>query len=141
MKLTNILMIGALGALVAGCGGKTGFLNRDAPDELLAGRQAPLVVPPDYNLQPPKPGAPRPLAPDARTEAINALFPELPPEPPKSAAETAILQLSGADKADPTARSTVGDPGTVVVNKGFFTKTLVEAPAGGDRAIAAISAN
>lgn len=141
MKTRQIIIIIAAAGSLAACGGRNGITKRDAPDELLTSRQAPLVMPPDYNLQPPRPGAPRPLAPDARTEAVNALFPDLPPEPPKSASEQALLQLSGADKADPAARNTVGDPGTVVVNKGFFTKTLVEAPAGGDRSIAAISAN
>ena len=140
MTIVQLTAAASLLALAA-CGGKDGYTNRNAPDELLSGRQAPLVVPPDYNLIPPRPGAPRPLAPDARTEAINALFPELPPEPPKSASEEALLQLSGATKADPAARSTAGDPETVVVNKGFFTKALVEAPAGGNPAIAAIQTN
>lgn len=123
-------------ALLAGCG-SNGLLRRGAPDELLTARQAPLVVPPDYNLMPPAPGAPRPLAPDARTEALQTLFPEA--QPPKSAAETLLLQQSGGDRRDATARATVGDPATVVVNKGAFTRTLVDAPPlAGDPAVATV---
>lgn len=128
----------ALVLILAGCGGGRGFLGRDAPDELLAGRQAPLVVPPDYNITPPKPGAPRPLAPDARQEAIQALFP-VAPEPPKSASEQAVLDGAGAARADPAARSTVGSPDTTVVNKGAFVRELVGAPAGGDPSVAQVS--
>ena len=46
-------------ALVLGaCGGGGGVFNRNAPDEFAISRAAPLVVPPDYNLTPPKPGSP-----------------------------------------------------------------------------------
>lgn len=130
-----LLALAALASL-AGCG-SSGLFSRGAPDELASGRQAPLVVPPDYNLAPPTPGSPRPLAPDARTEALQALFPDN--APPRSAAETELLRQSGADRADPTARSTVGDPDTVVVNKGAFLKSVMDAPAAaGDPAIASI---
>jgi len=141
MTARSLLTVTALVALAA-CGGRESKLigKRNAPDELLAGRQAPLVVPPDYNIAPPKPGAPRPLAPDSRTEALQTLFPDAAPEPPKSAAETALLQAAGAGRAgEPTARSTVGDPGTTVVNKGAFIRELVGAPAGGNRQVATVT--
>lgn len=135
----TILLLSALA--LAACGGNKGLLgNRNAPDELLAGRQAPLVIPPDYNLTPPAPGAPRPLAPDARQEAVQALFPETAPEPPKSDGEIALLEAAGALRnTDPTARSTVGDPETTVVNKGAFIRELIGAPAGGNRQVAQVS--
>ena len=131
-------MIRALPLLLAltACGSGGGLFARGAPDELLSGRQAPLVVPPDYNLAPPAPGAPRPLAPDARTEAMRTLFPDAAP---RSAAEQGILEQSGADRADPTARSTAGDPGTTVVDKGAFVKQVIDAPASaGDPAVATV---
>lgn len=125
---------------LASCGGRGGLIGkRNAPDELLAGRQAPLVVPPDYNITPPKPGAPRPLAPDARTDALQALFPDTKPEPPKSPAEIALLQAAGADRPDSSARSTVGDPDTTVVNKGAFIRELIGSPPGGNKQVAQVS--
>ncbi len=130
----------ALTVLLAACGHRAhvgAFGGRGAPDELAIGRQAPLVVPPDFNISPPKPGAPRPVAPDARQDALQALFPDS--AVPKSNAETALLEAAGADRADPGARSTAGDPGTVVANKGAFVRKLVEAPVGGDTAIARVT--
>ena len=47
------IVLVALGCtLLAGCG-TGGILNRDRPDEFAVQRQAPLVVPPDFSLQPP----------------------------------------------------------------------------------------
>ncbi len=113
------------------------FGGRGAPDELAIGRQAPLVIPPDFNISPPKPGAPRPVAPDAKQEALQALFPQN--TTPKSNAETALLEQSGANRSDPTARSTAGDPDTAVTNKGGFVRKLVEAPIGGNTAVARVT--
>ena len=67
-----ILLI-AISAMLAGCGGG-GFLNRERPDEFAVQRQAPLVVPPDFNLVPPAPGAPRPSEGTAAEQALEALF-------------------------------------------------------------------
>ena len=58
-KFARIALIAGLGAMTAACG-SGGLLNRDRPDEFAVQRQAPLVVPPDFNLEPPAPGAPRP---------------------------------------------------------------------------------
>ena len=45
--------------LLSGCGaGKS--LDRARPDEFAVARQAPLVIPPDFALVPPQPGAARP---------------------------------------------------------------------------------
>jgi hypothetical protein len=59
-KITTLVLITAGSAMLAGCGG-SGLFNRDRPDEFAVQRQAPLVVPPDFALEPPQPGAPRPV--------------------------------------------------------------------------------
>jgi hypothetical protein len=51
--------------LLSGCGGDGAAsrffgLTRDAPDEFTVTTQPPLSIPPDFNLRPPQPGAPRP---------------------------------------------------------------------------------
>ena len=46
--------------------------RRGAPNEFVVGRSAPLVVPPDFALVPPRPGAPRPQETDSSTQALNA---------------------------------------------------------------------
>ena len=46
--------------LLAGCEGirdQLGF-NKKAPDEFTVVKKAPLVLPPDFSLRPPAPGAP-----------------------------------------------------------------------------------
>jgi hypothetical protein len=89
-------------------------------------RNAPLVVPPDFALTPPRPGEAAP-ATDSRTQAIQALFGG---PAPRSAAEQQILQQSGVSSAAPGARSVVGDPQTTVVDKGTTTQTILAVPEG-----------
>jgi len=44
------------------------------PDEFAVVTKAPLELPPDYNLRPPEPGAPRPQETPPRDQAAAALF-------------------------------------------------------------------
>ena len=80
---TFILLTGA-GAMLAGCGGN-GIFNRERPDEFAVQRQAPLVIPPDFELVPPQPGAPRPVEGTASQQALDALFGGPAPEAPSPA--------------------------------------------------------
>ena len=107
--------------LLAGCAS-----GRNSPDEFAVARNAPLVVPPDFALTPPRPGEATP-ATDSRSQAIQALFGG---PAPRSAAEQQILQQSNVGSAAPGARSVVGDPGTTVVDKGATTQTILAVPEG-----------
>ena len=111
--------------LLAGCA-SGGLGGRNGPDEFAVARNAPLVVPPDFALTPPRPGEATP-ATDSRAQAIQALFGG---PAPRSAAEQQILQQSNAGSAAPGARSVVGDPGTTVVDKGATTQTILGVPEG-----------
>ncbi len=57
-KLFTIVAGASLAATLSACAHNG--LNRARPDEFAVARQAPLVIPPDYSLSPPQPGAPRP---------------------------------------------------------------------------------
>lgn len=112
-------------ALLSACG-KSGY-DRARPDEFAVARQAPLVIPPDFSLVPPTPGAARVQGGNAGQQAIDALFggPSA-----RSAAETAAIAQAGGQVADPGIRSQVGDPATNVVDKGQTTRDIVAAPEG-----------
>jgi len=117
------------GVAVAACG-KGGLANRNAPDEFAISRAAPLVVPPDFALTPPRPGEARPIGTDTQTQAAEALFGPGVRVPPKSAVEQQLLDKAGATKTEPAIRSNAGDPKTPTVDKGAFLRELMSAPAG-----------
>jgi len=105
-------------------------LNKRGPDEFSVVTKAPLILPPNYNLRPPKPGAPRPteLAPVSEARAavfgngkagakrrqvstqqmvLDALKESGKPSKPKSAGEIAMLGQAGADPSQGSIRSTI----------------------------------
>jgi uncharacterized lipoprotein len=124
-KATKIVLAASGAMLLAGCGSGGGVLGRERPDEFAVQRQTPLVVPPDFALTPPQPGAPRPAEGTAAQQALDALFGG---PAPRSAVETSALQRAG--DAEPGIRTAVGDPGTFTVDKGTTTRTIIAAPEG-----------
>ena len=133
-KSTTLVLLTGASAMLAACGSSGGILGRDRPDEFAVQRQAPLVVPPDFNLTPPAPGTPRPAEGTASEQALEALFGG---PAPRSAVETSALDRAGA--AEPGIRSMVGDPQTATVAKGSVTRDIVAAPEGdGQFALAVI---
>jgi len=124
LKASKIALVALGASLLASCG-SSGVLGRERPDEFAVQRQAPLVIPPDFALTPPQPGAPRPAEGTAAQQALDALFGG---PSPRSAVETSALQRAG--ESAPGIRSAVGDPGTFTVDKGTTTRTIVAAPEG-----------
>lgn len=131
-KTTAFLLIAGASTLLAGCG-STGLLGRDRPDEFAVQRQAPLVIPPDFSLTPPAPGAPRPAESTTQQQTLDALF---GPPAPRSDVEKAALNRAGS--AAPGIRSSVGDPGTATVAKGEVTRDILAAPQGDGREAQAV---
>lgn len=123
-KLAPIVFAGAAVLITSGCA-SGGLLGRDRPDEFAVQRQAPLAVPPDFNLVPPAPGAPRPTEGTASQQAMEALFGG---PAARSAVETSALDRAG--RSDPGIRSAVGDAGTNTVAKGTVTRDILAAPEG-----------
>ncbi|MCB2068022.1 MAG: DUF3035 domain-containing protein [Erythrobacter sp.] len=113
---------------LSACGG-INIGGRERPDEFAVQRQAPLVVPPDFHLVPPAPGAPRPAEGTASQQALDALFGG---PAPRSAIETSALGRAG--RADPGIRSGVGDADTYTVDMGTNVQTILAAPEGDGQA-------
>jgi hypothetical protein len=93
-------------------------LNKTPPDEFAVVTKAPLIIPPDYNLHPPKPGAP-PLNQVAPTTAAQeALYSDDPNaiagaiSGNYSQAEKLLLANSGGAVADPSIRRTIASDNT-----------------------------
>jgi hypothetical protein len=111
------------GALLAGCQAtkETLGLTKRSPDEFRVVSRAPLSLPPDYNLRPPTPGAPRPQEGTPRDQAQAAVFgtqtasvnDAVPPigegseGSAQSAGESALLQSAGISGVDPNIRKLV----------------------------------
>ncbi|TVV74393.1 DUF3035 domain-containing protein [Sphingomonas solaris] len=120
----------ALLALSACGGGPKGGVFGHAgkgPDEFAVQRQAPLVIPPDFALVPPRPGAPRPQEADSSTQALQAMFGGAAP---RSTAETGAIDRAGGARAAGGIRSNAADPATNVVDKGSVTRDIIAAPTG-----------
>ncbi len=122
----------ALAASLAACSGlrNTFGIERGGPDEFTVVRQAPLTLPPDYNLRPPQPGVPRPQDDTAQTLARSAVIGSqsglilgsgLDAGSAQSSGETALLARAGADQLDPSIRETLNqEAGFAAVDRNFL---------------------
>jgi hypothetical protein len=127
-KTAALCLLATSAGLLSACASGGSLFNRARPDEFAVTRQAPLVVPPDFALSPPNPGAPRPQDVDSSKQALDALFGG---PAPRSALETDTLGKAGASATG--IRSTVGDPATRTVAKGGTVQTILSAPQGDGR--------
>ena len=117
--------LAAVAALSACGGGKGGILaGRSGLDEFAVQKRAPLTIPPDFALAPPKPGAPRPQEADSSQQALSAMFAGTKQAP--SQTEKDIIGLTDTE-AEPGIRSSVAAATPVTVDKGPVTRTILAA--------------
>ncbi len=109
------LALAACAAVLAGCSNlnETGGIRQaigisnSAPDEFLVVSKAPLVMPPDMNLRPPRDGAPDLGETDLRTQArssVTGAGPSGAVAGGSSPGELAILSRANAQQSDPSVR-------------------------------------
>jgi hypothetical protein len=126
-KPIAILAVLAAASVASGCQSvqRAVGATRSAPDEFRVVTQAPLTLPPDYNLRPPRPGDPRPQERAPGDEARAALFGD---EMGASASqgERVLVSSAGAEAADPNIRDTIDfeAQGIVRRNEGFVNRVL-----------------
>jgi Protein of unknown function (DUF3035) len=130
-RLVRSLLLGGSLILLAGCGSdkltRTFGLTRDAPDEYTVTTRAPLSMPPDYNLRPPRPGAPRPQEQTERQQAQEALVPQLALSAPASGAsagQSALMQEAGPAAPNDIRRKIDQEAHNAEADQGFVDKLL-----------------
>jgi hypothetical protein len=108
-------------------------MSKRAPDEFAVVRRAPLIVPPDYDLRPPDPGAPRPNIGTTSDQARVALTgDQAEPSPAAQALAGATPPATGqavtgsaGDASDSMPASDIADDllsaGTNIPNNGSTT--------------------
>lgn len=115
------LLLATLCLGLAACGGKQGAL-----DEFAVARNAPLILPPDYTLEPPRAGTISQTAGESQAQAIEALFGGTAP---RSTGENAVVAAASDGARVPVGvRSNAGDPETRVIDKGADTTAVLTAP-------------
>lgn len=100
-------------------------LTKKAPDEFTVVTKAPLVLPPDYSLRPPRPGAPRPQETQPQLAARQAISgagvqagtAARATLSPRSAGEERLLRQANAEEALPDIRQVIDRETTVLVEK------------------------
>jgi len=112
--LFRVTVLGATLLALPGCDSlrREAGMTKQSPDEFAVVTKAPLIIPPDFNLHPPAPGAP-PLNQEGPTDtAQTALFNSSDPQTVAagmggnlSLGERMLLANAGAQNADPTIRA------------------------------------
>lgn len=144
----------AVGVLaLAGCGGIGNALglNKNSPDEFAVVRHAALAVPPNFDLRPPEPGAPRPQEVVPREQARRTLLgvtgaqgtapagaPPTAATMPVTPGERALMGAAGANEVPINIREVVR---IEAASQGIQDRTLTDtllfwrAPEGADETL------
>ena len=103
-------------------------LNKSSPDEFNVVTRAPLTLPPDYNLRPPDPGAPRPQETTVQDRVKTALYGTVGDEAsgPTTIGENALLARAGATEAVPDIRRLINEDNAIYAedNQGFVDSLI-----------------
>lgn len=124
MTLKSVSVILMAAVVVTACSGG----GRRGPDEFEVLERQPLVVPPEAELTPPRPGEPRAQEIDPGKAAYEALFPgkKLTRPAPKSSSESNLLRRLAM--SSPDIRSNVGGGKTAdVATKKLLLADLLDA--------------
>jgi hypothetical protein len=119
MRLKSVFRLAAVSLLtaLAGCSMFSNLRNeagltKQPPDEFAVTTKAPLIIPPDFNLRPPSPGAAPLNQTDPTSSAEIALFNTEDPQVAAaqlqgnfSPTERMLLAHAGVQNADPTIRA------------------------------------
>jgi hypothetical protein len=125
---TRLILVATIAALsLGGCASVRQALGSEktAPDEFRVVSKAPLVVPPEFNLRPPRPGEARPMELRADLQARTAVF-GVQMGAAASDGEKALVARAGGTNADPRIRAVIDEETGGVSRKpvGFADRIL-----------------
>ncbi len=131
--ISRCLAVLLLGTALSSCTGirEQLGLTKSAPDEFTVVTKAPLIIPPDFTLRPPRPGSSGPQDVQVREQARRALIGaaaarETGAQPARSRAETLFLRKAGTDEADPQIRAVLRRETSALAEKDpSFTRRLL----------------
>lgn len=111
-------------------------VEKTVPDEFRVVTKAPLVVPPEFNLRPPRPGEARPLELRADLQARNAVFGVLTGVQ-ASAGERELIAQMGATNADNRIRAVIDEETGAITHKSesFADRIMGRAPPKADESV------
>jgi hypothetical protein len=98
-------------------------LDQSMPDEFAVESRAPLTIPPDFNLRPPEPGAPRPQEKSTEQQAEQIMEQAGPGVPGKQASD---MRLRSAENGLPNVGGNpqAPDPSGIVGSQSLSNKLL-----------------
>ncbi len=131
-RLLAALLLAGTAVALSACGSsdtlsRTFGLTRDAPDEFMVTTRAPLSMPPDFSLRPPRPGASRPMEQSERSQAEEALVPQTAlgmPQAGDSAGQDALVQAAGPAASNQIRQQVDADARMQQANTSFVSKLL-----------------
>jgi Protein of unknown function (DUF3035) len=138
--LKTTLAMGLCAVALMGCQSlrDAAGLQKKSPDEFAVTTKAPLVIPPDFNLRPPMPGAPPSNTRDPSTNAEIALFSNADTQTVANGmrgtytpGERMLLANAKAQNSDPSIRARLNaDQRAAIQNADrSFTDRILNSPA------------
>jgi hypothetical protein len=130
-RVAYLALLAGVAASLGGCQSisDAAGLSKDPPDEFAVATKAPLIIPPDYNLKPPSPGAPplNQIGPsDAAEDALYSSQPAAGIQGQLSAGEQDLLSKAGAADADGMVRQKIAaDNRTMQAADQSFTNQIL----------------
>jgi hypothetical protein len=125
--MRKVLTALVLAAAVTASGCATTKRSARTPDEFAVARNAPLIIPPDFNLAPPVAGTAGLTPNEAQQQAIDVIFGGPAPRSPSES--NLIDKAAGGSTSQLGIRSSVADPDIRIVDKGPTTLQILSAGA------------
>ena len=132
VKRTSLGIILLAGLVVTGCTDirEAAGVKKQAPDEFAVVRRAPLTVPPNFDLRPPRPGQRAVPQIDPRAQSQAAVFGIEDRGQPRAAAESAgeetLLRTLQIETVDPSIRQKVDQESALLAvdERGFVEQLM-----------------